>query len=111
MIGMIQLLVDGVSPIHVFAFGSNNRHTAIDVHRRLLYVKEKLTAFGITLLGYATDGDSREMKVMRIQNRLGVALSSEETAAFASVLSTSQPGPHPLDHPHTLRIEIPFFLL
>ncbi|KAK4006502.1 hypothetical protein OUZ56_011656 [Daphnia magna] len=59
MIGMIQPLVDGLPPLRLFSFGTNNKLTAIDVNNRLNFVGKKLKAFDIELVAYsADDGDS-----------------------------------------------------
>jgi len=71
MIGMIQPLLSGLPPIRLFAFGSDNRFTAVDVKTRLFYIKEQLLSVGIEVLTYSTDGDSREMKLMREMLQLG----------------------------------------
>lgn len=71
MIGMIQPLLAGLPPIRLFAFGSDNRFTAVDVKNRLFYIKEQLLSVGIEVLTYSTDGDSREMKLMREMLQLG----------------------------------------
>jgi len=71
MIGMIQPLKRGLPPLRLFAFGTNNKFTAADVKNRLFHVKELLESVGIELLTYSTDGDSREMKVMRELSQLG----------------------------------------
>ncbi len=71
MIGMIQPLLSGLPPIRLFAFGSDNRFTAVDVKNRLFYIKDQLLSVGIEVLTYSTDGDSREMKLMREMLQLG----------------------------------------
>jgi hypothetical protein len=45
MKGMIQPLVDGLSPLRLFSFGTNSKYTSIDVNNRLNFVALKLKAF------------------------------------------------------------------
>ena len=58
--------------IRICAFGSDNRFTSLDVKRRASTIESTLRAAGIEMIGYAADGDSRELKSMRETLQLGV---------------------------------------
>ena len=76
MIGIIQPIVDGLPGIRLYAFGTNNKFTAVDTKNRMDHVIQQLQSVGIKVLVLATDGDSRAMKLMRICSQLGVQLST-----------------------------------
>ena len=76
MVGMVQPLTDGFPPIRLFLFGSDNKFKTEAVKNRLDFTKRSLAKEGIRLLTYSTDGDSREMKLMRDQLRLGAPLQA-----------------------------------
>lgn len=69
---MAQPLSDAVPPFRLCCFGTDNRYTASDVQSRHAKVEEELKKYGIILLTFAADGDSREMKVMRSSVELGL---------------------------------------
>jgi hypothetical protein len=74
MVGMAQPLTDGFPPIRLFLFGSDNKFKTEAVKNRLDFTKRSLAKEGIRILTYSADGDSREMKLMRDQLRLGTQL-------------------------------------
>ena len=65
MIGMIQPLLSGLPPIRLFAFGSDNRFTAVDVKNRLFYIKEQLLSVGIEVLIERSLGEIADARVAR----------------------------------------------
>jgi hypothetical protein len=115
MIGMIQPLLDGLSPLRLFSFGTNSKYTSIDVNNRLNFVALKLKAFEIEVAAYSADGDSREMKVMR--NRIHLGASIPPSPQASSDVHSSHPS-HSTEHPtglsicdlHKLQRGIPFFV-
>jgi hypothetical protein len=76
MIVMAQPLADGMPPMRLCSFGSDNRFTSCDVKNRLKTVQDILKSEGIEVTGYSADGDSRELKVMRQMLQLGVKRKS-----------------------------------
>ncbi|XP_045023267.1 uncharacterized protein LOC123466338 [Daphnia magna] len=115
MIGMIQPLLDGLSPLRLFSFGTNSKYTSIDVNNRLNFVALKLKAFGIEVAAYSADGDSREMKVMRNRIRLGASIppspqASSDVHSSHPSHSTEHPTGLSISDPHSLRRSFPFFV-
>jgi len=68
---MAQPISDCVPPFRICAFGSNNKFTTVDVQRRVAAVENQLSKVGIQMISYCTDGDSREMKFMRLRMNFG----------------------------------------
>jgi hypothetical protein len=60
MVVMVQPLVDGISPLRLLSFGSDNRFNSNDVKNRLKFISQNIFSEGIAVLGYSADGDSRE---------------------------------------------------
>jgi hypothetical protein len=56
---MAQHLEDGIPPMRICSFGSDNTFTAVDVKNRLATIVSLLKEEGISVLTYSTDGDSR----------------------------------------------------
>ena len=56
---MAQPLGDGIPPMRICCFGSNNTFTAVDVKKRLATIVSLLKEQGISVLTYSADGDSR----------------------------------------------------
>lgn len=56
---MTQPLGDGIPPMRICSFGSDNSFTATDVKNRLDTIVSLLKEKGISVLTYSTDGDSR----------------------------------------------------
>ncbi|KAK4012167.1 hypothetical protein OUZ56_021266 [Daphnia magna] len=115
MIGMIQPLLDGLSPLRLFSFGTNSKYTSIDVNNRLNFVALKLKAFEIEVAAYSADGDSREMKVMRNRIRLGASIppspqASSDVHSSHPSHSTEHPTGLSISDPHSLRRSFPFFV-
>ncbi len=77
MVIMAQPL-GNVPPIRICSFGTNNKFKSKDVKNRLLTVKKELNKVGITVLTYASDGDTRELKMMRELLQLGVRSTATE---------------------------------
>lgn len=71
LVGMAQPLTDGFPTIRLFLLGSDNKFKTEAVKNRLDFTKRSLAKEGIRILTYSADGDSREMKLMRDQLRLG----------------------------------------
>lgn len=70
---MIQPIFVSLPATRLFAFESNKKIAASDVKNRLNHIKEKLTVEGIQVPIYLTDGDYREMKVIRNQLPIGAS--------------------------------------
>jgi hypothetical protein len=58
--------------MRICTFGSDNRFTYNDVRNRLHTIQLELKQFGIEILTYGADGDSRELKMMREHLKLGL---------------------------------------
>ena len=103
MVGIIQTIVDGLPGIRLYSFGTNNKLPEVDVKNRLEHVKQKLKAAGISILVFSSDGDSREMKLMRYYTQLGVLSSglSSSDHHFSTVNRRV--------HLQSLRNEVPYF--
>ena len=101
MVGMAQPLKDGFPPIRLFLFGSDNKFNTEAVKNRLDFVIKSLTAVGIRVLTYSTDGDSREMKLMRDHLRLGAPLQETFNADMSERISLRKKWPwFVCDYPH-----------
>jgi hypothetical protein len=96
MVVMAQPLADGIAPLRICSFGSDNRFTSADVKNRLDFIKDILKKNDIEVLGYSTDGDSRELKTMREQLKLGTKkvnkiFSKRATWFVADIINTCIP--------------------
>ncbi|KAK4013193.1 hypothetical protein OUZ56_025427 [Daphnia magna] len=69
---MAQPLVDSFPPMRICSFGSDNKLSFNDVRHRLQTIRAELEKFGIEILTYSADGDSRELKMMREHMKLGL---------------------------------------
>ncbi|KZS05076.1 Uncharacterized protein APZ42_031826 [Daphnia magna] len=69
---MAQPLVDSFPPMRICTFGSDNKLSFNDVRHRLQTIRAELEKFGIEILTYSADGDSRELKMMREHMKLGL---------------------------------------
>lgn len=56
---MAEPLGEGIPPMRICSFGSDNSFTATDVKNRLDTIVSLLKEKGISVLTYSTDGDSR----------------------------------------------------
>ncbi len=65
LIVMAQPLVDGIPPIRILSFCTDNKFTAEDVSARMHTIITALAAEGILALVCSVDGDAREIKFMR----------------------------------------------
>ena len=72
MVVMAQPIAEKIPAIRLCAFGSNNKFTSDDVKNRLATIETALNQEGIEGLTYASDGDSRELKMMRQRIGLGI---------------------------------------
>lgn len=63
---MAQSPVDKSASFCLSVFGTDNRFTNRDVARRWHTIKEEAKKFGIRILGFSSDGDTRLLKTMRI---------------------------------------------
>jgi hypothetical protein len=94
MVVMVQPLADGISPLRLLSFGSDNRFNSNDVKNRLNFIAQNLASDGIEVLGYSADGDSRELKVMKELLQLGTTspIFGEKATWFSvSFLETKIP--------------------
>lgn len=69
---MAQPLVDGAPAFCISVFGSDNCFTSNDVLTRWRHIQKEASKYGITVLGIASDGDTRCMKAMKIHSKLGI---------------------------------------
>lgn len=68
---MVQPLQQGAASFCICVFGTDNKFKTPDVKKRIDQIKQRLTEFGVTVLGVSSDGDSRLLKYMRLQINLG----------------------------------------
>lgn len=66
-----QPLTPGSPSYCVGMFGTDNKFNHKDVIERWKYIKNEAEKFGIVVLGFASDGDTRLLKAMRIVSGLG----------------------------------------
>ena len=59
-------------PFCLMMYGTIGKMTYEDVQKRLIFISNKLEWAGIKVLGYSADGDSRELKAMRLISELGI---------------------------------------
>ena len=71
-----------VPPLRICSFGSNNKFTSDDVRRRVETIRDELKQAGITMLTYAADGDTRELKFMRENIQLGISPPKRKRKSF-----------------------------
>ncbi|KAK4045387.1 hypothetical protein OUZ56_032994 [Daphnia magna] len=72
LVVMAQPLVDGIPPIRILYFCTDNKFTAEDVTARMHTIITALAAEGILALVCSADGDAREVKFMRETEELGL---------------------------------------
>ncbi|KAK4005662.1 hypothetical protein OUZ56_010705 [Daphnia magna] len=72
LVVMAQPLVDGIPPIRILSFCTDNKFTAEDVTARMHTIITALAAEGILALVCSADGDAREVKFMRETEELGL---------------------------------------
>lgn len=65
-----QPLSDAAPSFCLALFGSDNKFTTKSVLNRWEHLKAEANKFGIIIEGYATDGDSRCLKAMKIITKL-----------------------------------------
>lgn len=51
-------------------FGSNNKFTSDDVLKRWKYIEKQAECYNIEIEGFASDGDTRCLKAMKIYSKL-----------------------------------------
>lgn len=74
---MAQPLSDKAPPYCLGLFGTDNRFTANDVKSRWSYMIKTAEEFGIHVVGFSSDGDSRFMKSMRENSVLPIPENEE----------------------------------
>lgn len=67
---MAQPLVNGAPAFCLTIFGSNNKFSAEDVLTRWNYLKNELKSYGISVMGFSSDGDPRCLKAMKLKANL-----------------------------------------
>lgn len=72
-----QPLVDNVPPFTLSLFSTDNKFTALDVLRRWTYIRLELQKKGIQVLTYASDGDAKLLKAMKIVSGIGTTSQNE----------------------------------
>lgn len=75
---MAQPLVENVAPFSLTLFSTNNKFTANDVISRWYFIRKELRKKGIEVLSYASDGDQKLLKGMKIVSGIG---NCDETLA------------------------------
>lgn len=65
-----QPMADKAPSFVLAIFGSDNKFSYEDVINRWSYIEEQACILGIEIEGYATDGDTRALKAMRLKSRL-----------------------------------------
>lgn len=76
---MAQPLSETVPPFALTLFSTNNKFTALDVLRRWTFIRSELGKKGIAVLSFASDGDSRLLKAMKINTRIGTDSTSSNS--------------------------------
>lgn len=74
---MAQPLIENAPAFCLCIFGSDNKFLARDVTRRWKYITEEAEKIGITIEGFASDGDTRCLKAMKIISNLPRPNTSE----------------------------------
>ena len=74
LVCMAQPLFDGMPPIRIYSMCTDNKFTADDVNARRCSMKNALQAERTTDQAWSGDGDSRNMKSMRVSVELGVPI-------------------------------------
>lgn len=62
----VQPLLEGLPSFCLMCVGTDNKFTYTDVCRRWKFIYEQLTKRGIRIVNFASDGDSRLLKAMKI---------------------------------------------
>ncbi|XP_067210201.1 uncharacterized protein [Linepithema humile] len=70
---MAQPIAEHTGPFCLSLFGTDNKFTSQDVITRWKFVLKELAKFGITVLGFSSDGDPRLLKAMRTEMHLGIS--------------------------------------
>lgn len=61
-----------VPPFCLSAWGTNNKFTAEQVHKRTIFVIQELKKHNVDILGFSSDGDSRLLKAQKQFSGLGI---------------------------------------
>lgn len=69
----------------ICTFSTDNTFNYQDTENRIATITEKLQEAGIEVLIYSADGDSRELKLMRMSLRLGFPLSKQGNKSMYSL--------------------------
>lgn len=85
---MAQPIAEHSGPFCLSLFGTDNRFTSQEVTKRWKFILKELATFGITVLGFSSDGDPRLLKAMRTETRLGI---SQMCSALHSKLTSNWP--------------------
>jgi hypothetical protein len=81
----VQPLKEGAPSFCLGCIGTNNKFTAHDVLNRWRYIQSELSTRGVTVINFASDGDPRLLKAMRLlsqftPNDLSLSLNYNATA-------------------------------
>lgn len=84
---MAQPLQLKAAPFCLLAFGTNNKFSQEHVTSRWKYIIQRLGSVGITVVGIASDGDTRLLRAMRLEMHMNdeprsYFISTEEPAIF-----------------------------
>lgn len=74
---MAQSLSCNVPAYCLSLFSTDNKFDANDILERWTFIKKEARKFGITIVGFSSDGDTRLLKGMRLNNCLPI--SSDQT--------------------------------
>lgn len=69
---MAQPLQDRAPPFFLCLYGTDNKFVFDNVLTRWTFIKKSLSKCGISVVGISSDGDSRLLKAMKHETRLGI---------------------------------------
>lgn len=79
---LAQCPVDNAPFFCLNVFGTNNKFTYEDTLRRWNYLEAEATKFGIQILGFSSDGDTRLLKSMRIKSEFQNSKDSSSSCSW-----------------------------
>lgn len=71
---MAQPLSANADPFPLTLFSTNNKFNALDVIHRWTFIRQELRKKGIEVLNFASDGDAKLLKAMKIETGIGTNL-------------------------------------
>lgn len=79
---MAQPLQDRAPPFCLCLYGTDNKFSCQNVLARWNIIKKSLLECGISIVGISSDGDSRLLKAMKYESRLGIDVDSCSEASI-----------------------------